>query len=253
MDFNTWKQKTDFQMGSIIGVKFPKIDGIVQWEKKPNAFSAEMIENCILSYKYKEEYDPYRDVYDFIVERRLSLPSMMDAFCFLLFNNECIPSFHEFFSTYADMNFKKWDDTQIYFKGGYYDTSHLKARAFRAYPSFIRDIHFCHLSRESNLFTGSLYSLRYDTARVDCVIYSSDVRYNLHLFVDTKKANAFYDQKDDRHKNDEIVVPPGIPVKLPIKLGQSVNKKIGDFELYGERHLKTVSDIIDSYELKKAA
>lgn len=248
--YRIWKQKKDFQIRDGVMVRFFDQDGTTAWSAKRNNFSVEMIEDCIRSYKYNEVYDPYRNIREREVEYG-NFPWFIDAICFYMFVYETIPSPSEFFRVYADGNFSKWDDEYVFHNGKRYNTSAVKGRAFRSYPSLIRDIHFYHLSKESGLFDRSLYSFKYDTEdRVDVVLFYNPNRYNIRMRTNTKLSNEFDSLKDYRHTHSTL---KGIPIDLPIDLGKQNNRRVGDFRLYSDFHLGILNEMIRSNCMKKAA
>ena len=123
-------------------------------------------------------------------------------------------------------------------------TTGLKARVFRAYPSLVRDIHFAAYIRDSNAFNLVLYNEILDIEHgIDLVIGKNNNLYAVSLFTDTAIARSRRNDKKGRHSK-QAWMESLIPFDLPIELGRS--KKAGEFFLYSEPELSMLKCVIST-------
>lgn len=116
-------------------------------------------------------------------------------------------------------NVKNFDDETLQFMNG---------RAYRTYPSLVRDLHFQLLLLEKHR-DHVLYNTRLDSeVGIDILLKHNQKLYGIKLYTETERSLRYKNLKDterqQEYSNIEFIT---IPKKMS-------DKKIGDFYLYGE-------------------
>lgn len=115
----------------------------------------------------------------------------------------------------------------------------LRARLFRAYPSFVRDIHFAKILEESKVFDLVYYNENVDTHYgSDIIIRYKSKLYCISLYIKTDRADNWREVKSKRHKLQDGYTY----VELPINLDKS--KKCGEFFLYSKDDVLRLKKIL---------
>jgi len=111
---------------------------------------------------------------------------------------------------------------------------HIKERIYRAYPSIVRDFHFYAMCSESKAFDAVILSTREDMENnTDLYLEIGGFKVRVELFVNTAPSEEWYNTKEKKQAElDSVVVP------MMCKLDDQHSKKVGDFYLYTERHVK---------------
>ena len=116
------------------------------------------------------------------------------------------------------------------------DKEGIIARALRAYPSLLRDLHFYVSLVESGKFDSVSYSLDKDFLGTDVTVSYHGKEYGVALYVNTKRSNFFKKKKEGRHDEDYKSV-----ICLPIDFSsQEAKVKVGDYYLYTGSHIDTL-------------
>jgi len=181
-----------------------------------------------------------------VVEWGMKLPMFVPSFYKYVTKNSYIPSQEEFYGRYVNDNkewFEKRDDSESILKG-------IKARAYRSYPSIVRDIHFALVVKERSGFDSVIYN--YDTDikdGIDLVIrnkgYSLSANshvtktYAVNLFTKTERAYMGRENKGSRHKK----IPNVEYIDMPVSFKGS--KRCGYFYLYHDRELNMLRGYIE--------
>jgi hypothetical protein len=191
---------------------------------KDIALRVEDIEEQILGYDLE-----FIDVKSDKMEWKMKPPIFLYSFYSFLLNFNRIPTQEEFWSNYQHRA-KEWIDENELTKA---DIRALKARAYRAYPSLVRDVHFSKLLEESERFELVYYNENLDVLKgIDIVVQKGGKLYSIMLFVKTARAFKALHKKKYRHDNEYDCEY----IQLGIDFGKS--KKVGEFNLC------TVDDII---------
>lgn len=116
----------------------------------------------------------------------------------------------------------------------------IKARLYRSYPSFVRDICFAFKLRESGYFEDVVYNEDLDVYHgIDILIIKNSKLFGLHLFTKTFNANKFRKVKDSRHETEDGCTH--LDVTVNIKDGE----KVGKFFLFGPKQIDIVKKETD--------
>ncbi len=120
--------------------------------------------------------------------------------------------------------------------------SALQARAFRAYPSFVRDVHFYYLLAESREFDRVLYHPDIDVKYgIDFIVQYRGQYFGVNCYISTPRSFQGREKKQFRHaKLTRLVL-----VDLPVHFKGS--KKCGPFYLYSERELNQLITILNQH------
>jgi len=188
-----------------------------------------IIENQIKDYKlqfYREKDD--------MVEWQIKFPTFLIPFYAFIIKNQRIPSQFNFYSYYHEHNTNNKvikelnENLRIPFK----------ARLYRAYPSFVRDVHFAFYLKECKEFDNVIYNAKYDVEYgVDLIVEKNNKTYGLNLFTNTSRAIYARKKKVNRHEKVKDIIPIDVPIDF--------NKnKLGDFFLYGEKELNKILNVI---------
>lgn len=169
------------------------------------------------------------------VEWKMKLPMFVDAFYEYIISFNKIPNQEEFYNYYLFYNKVFFDNLrQTNLQTG------IKARAYRTYPSLVRDIHFNKFIEEK---LGSKCQIIYNTQLdieegIDLMIITSKNNYGICFFTKTRRAYIGRNAKKNRHTLFDNVKY----IEMPINFQGSVNA--GNFFLYGEEEYKELYNIL---------
>lgn len=160
------------------------------------------------------------------VEWGIKLPMFVDAFYDFVVSKQQIPSQEESFAYYLDFNrdfFTNLNRPDL--------NSGIKARAFRTYPSLVRDVYFNKFIFER---LGNKCQVIYNTQLdieegIDLMIITSRNNYGICFFTQTRRGYQGRAAKVYRHTLFDNVKY----VEMPLEFQGSVH--VGDFFLYGEK------------------
>jgi len=169
----------------------------------------------------------------FKVERTMRFPMFVNSFYRFVYLEGRVPRQLEFWQRY--MGEYTGSLEALVTDRGIADG--LRARAFRTYPSLVRDLHFALLLRETHTGGHVLYNRRLDVEwGIDLLVTDGGRHWAVNLFTDTGRGNLFRGKKAHRHGRFCNVTY----LELPVDFRGSV--KCGRFYLYGERELVQVRD-----------
>lgn len=167
------------------------------------------------------------------VEWKIAFPMFVDAFYKYVIKYKKIPVQREFFNYYQFCNKK-------YFRAKNYNDrimEALKARAYRTYPSLVRDLYFNKLVKEKldNIF--AIYNTKLDIEEgIDLMIICDGIYYAINLFTNTSRAHFGRTKKRDRHTKFSNVKY----IELPVDFKGSL--KCGNFYLYGDNEFQILKN-----------
>lgn len=116
----------------------------------------------------------------------------------------------------------------------------LQARAFRAYPSFVRDIHFYYVLIESEMFDRVLYHPDIDIKYgIDFVVRYKEKNYGINCYIDTPRSHQGREKKQFRHEKLKKLILINLAVNF------KGSKKCGPFYLYSQRELTQLLKILN--------
>ncbi|MGV9141398.1 MAG: hypothetical protein ACOC1X_00510 [Promethearchaeota archaeon] len=161
------------------------------------------------------------------IERKIKFPMFVKSFYNYIDEYANLPTQETFFDYYIqknknNKNIKKLNDDQL---------EGLRARIYRAYPSYIRDLHFAKILQEKTELEEVIYNVELDVNGTDVLVKENGINYAVNLFVDTKRSNMARIRKKKRHNKDKKY----IDVELPLVFNKA--REVGDFFLYGKREL----------------
>jgi deoxyxylulose-5-phosphate synthase len=163
------------------------------------------------------------------------VPYFNKIFYKMLVENQQIPTQMDFWIEYLDY-YQEDEVVKEIIETGH--KAGLQGRAFRAYPSLIRDIHFA-LMLKSLGFQGVYHNNYQDSEQgVDVLLKVGKNKYAIHLYTDTKRGVGYRDIKHT--KRDDIT----LEIEFPINLEHC--KEIGNIKLYStEYFVKLLVQIIN--------
>ncbi|MCP4649616.1 MAG: TaqI family restriction endonuclease [PVC group bacterium] len=160
------------------------------------------------------------------VEWGMKFPMFVISFYSFLIQKGNMPSQDDFWEHYLAENSRWFDSAGLTSE----QKEGLKARVFRTYPSLVRDIHFCLLLKEGNLFAVVLYNEKLDIENgIDLIVEKNGRFFAVNLFTDTRRAYMGRTKKHHRHEKLGDLYYIDLPVQF------KGSKQCGDFFLYGER------------------
>lgn len=181
--------------------------------------SSEQIRNMVASYSLK-----FYQVRDKEAEWGVKFPPFIRAFYNFVYKWKRIPRQEEFFDFYLSYYSPFFDENNFSQKL----MNGLKYRAFRAYPSFVRDIYFNKLLEEQLQQYKVFYNIKTDLRNdVDALLIKDGRYWSACLYTDTKNGDKARDIKDNRHERFSNVTYVEFPVTF------SKEKLVGEFFLYG--------------------
>lgn len=166
---------------------------------------------------------------DNLIERKTQLPPFINAFYGYIYFTGDIPTQEDYFEYYLAT---AHDELLENYASKPYYLHAIKARMYRAYPSFVRDIHFNKLVKESFSSCDVKYNLILDHEKgVDLMVSKGAQHCGVNLYTDTNRGMFYRRKKTHRH----IYFQNVIPIEFPVTLSQE--HLCGEFYLYGEKEL----------------
>jgi len=171
---------------------------------------------------------------DHEIEWKTMPPMFIYSFYNFIANHNRIPTQVEFWNFYCQENKNNFSDKVKN------SLQALQARAFRAYPSFVRDVHFYFILVESKMFDRVFYHPEVDVKYgIDFIVRYKDKNYGVNCYIDTPRSHQGREKKQFRHSK----VKKLIHIDLPVHFKGS--KKCGQFYLYSQRELIQLLKILD--------
>ena len=177
-------------------------------------------------------FNPTKNDY---VEYQLNLPTFVRSFYSYVYHNQSIPTQEEYYNYYIQRN------RQYFNENSFTDEirNAIKARLFRAMPSFVRDLHFNKYVEERILGFNALYNLELDVEEgIDLLLYNDRDIYGINLYTDTMRAHQGRKDKEKRHGCFSNVKY----IEFPVVFKES--HKCGQYFLYGENEYNNLINII---------
>ena len=175
------------------------------------------------------------DIRNDLIEYKMHVPIFVYPFYNFIVREKRLPTQEEYWNEYINVNkewFAKTSLSEDLIKA-------LKARAYRTYPSLVRDIHFNKLASESGLFESVIYNDKLDVEDgVDLLVLKNNKCFAVNLYTKTRRAIESRFKKAYRHKKlDDSITN----VEFPVEFKGSV--KCGNFFLYGIDDIKRLAEI----------
>lgn len=204
---------------------------------KPSDYKDVLKHISLSSEEMKERIASFRlsflNIHNETVEWGMKIPMFARPFYVYIFRKNDIPTQEGFFNYYMLFNKDFFSDNS--FDDDIIDG--IRARAYRAYPSLIRDVIFNKYVKENIVGYSALYSLDLDINEgIDLMLSNQQNNYAVNLYTATKRAYTGREMKQFRHVPFENVTY----VEFPVIFENS--HKVGDFFLYGE---KEYNDLIE--------
>lgn len=168
------------------------------------------------------------------IEWKTMPPMFIDSFYKFVAHYNRIPPQTEFWNFYCHENKDNFTDKLKK------SLRALQARAFRAYPSFVRDIHFYYVLAESNLFDRVFYHPEVDVKYgIDFVVRHKEKNFGVNCYIDTPRSHQGREKKQFRHGKPKNLILIDLPVNF------KGSKKCGQFYLYSQRELTQLLKILN--------
>ena len=185
------------------------------------SLTSEEIRNLVSTYKLTFFRERNREV-----EWGIKLPMFVDAFYAYIVEKQSIPNQKESFDYYLQYNkvfFTNLNRPDL--------ESGIMARAFRTYPSLVRDIYFNkYIDERLGSKCQIIYNTRLDIEEgIDLMVITRRNNYGICFFTNTRRAFTGRKAKEHRHTLFDNVKY----VEMPMEFKGSV--EAGDFFLYGEK------------------
>lgn len=177
-------------------------------------------------------FNPTKNDY---VEYQLNLPTFVRPFYSYVYHNQSIPTQEEYYNYYVQRN------RQYFNENSFTDEirNAIKARLFRAMPSFVRDLHFNKYVAEHVSGLTALYSLDLDVNEgIDLLLYNEKKIYGINLYTSTTRAYQGRKNKEHRHKLFSNVQYIEFPVDF------KSCQRCGGYFLYGENEYNNLINTI---------
>ena len=198
----------------------------------------------IASYEIEEQIKDYEleflSVRDNQVEWRMKFPIFVRSFYNYILEHKVIPSQSGFFQYYVNEN----KDSKNIQKLTDHQHEALRARLYRAYPSYIRDLHFGKFLTEKGYFDEVVYNVNMDIKDgIDLLISFGKRKFSINLHTSTSRAKKAREKKKDRHEEHNY-----IDIDLEIRFNGSKCVGKGKYYLYSYRELcELMGKILRSY------
>jgi hypothetical protein len=193
----------------------------------------ETIENKIQNYELN-----FSNIKNDIVEWKMKFPMFLNSFYKKIYQSNTIPTQTEFWADYL------MDNLPFFEKNKYGEDimNALKARAFRTYPSLVRDLHFMHYVKENINESKVIYNRKLDINEgIDLLIVRDNLNYGINLFTATSRSFEGRSKKENRHKKYDNINYINLPVHFK---GSYV---CGKFFLYKEDEYGNLLNELDNY------
>lgn len=159
----------------------------------------------------------------------------VDSFYDYVVRLQSIPNQEEAFEYYRDFNklfFTNLNRRDL--------ESGIRARAYRTYPSLVRDIHFNkYIEEKLGAKCQIIYNTRLDIEEgIDLMIITSKGKYGISFFTKTHRAYTGRIAKLNRHIPFDNVKY----IEMPLEFQGSVNA--GDFFLYGQKEFDELYNML---------
>lgn len=180
---------------------------------------------------YELNFLPVRSDY---VEWGEKFPMFADSFYRFVYNNKIIPTQHYFWQQYID------DNRQAL--GSYPNDviTALQARAYRSYPSLVRDIHFGIMLKDRLPAERVIYNRKLDVEMgIDIMLVYRSKNYGINLYIKTNRSFEGRRKKELRH------VPFSNVAYLNLEAAFN-SHKVGDFYLYGTTEYDLLTKMLQS-------
>jgi len=188
---------------------------------KSISLTSDDIRNQIVGYKLTFPQERNNEL-----EWGIKLPMFVDSFYAYIVEYQTIPTQKEAFDYYLQYNkdfFNELNRPDL--------ESGIMARAFRTYPSLVRDIHFNkYIEERLAARCHIIYNTRLDIEEgIDLMVVTKKNNYGVCFFTNTRRAYIGRKAKEHRHTPFDNVKY----VEMPMEFKGSV--EAGDFFLYGEK------------------
>jgi len=208
---------------------------MTRFEEYPNTLTSVALSSKAVEDRLKSMALTFSPIRRNDVEWEMRLPSFIDSFYSILISSQVVPTQEEFYRGYLLHNSEWFDKSALSEE----QLEGIKARAFRAYPSLVRDFHFGKLLQETHVFDSVWHNPLIDSQQgIDLVVTYKTKDFAVNLYTDTSRAKIGREKKKNRHEALDIT-----SIEFPLKFED--NKKVGDLYLYQE------SDAMELYKTIK--
>lgn len=175
------------------------------------------------------------------VENEIQFPYFVNSFYDYIIHTNTIPNQGQFFQAYYSEhkhNLPNMDNEMLLA---------LKARLYRAYPSYVRDMLFAKLLYDKTDFEDIIYDIDLDINEgVDVLVIERGIKYAINLYVATYRSKNYRKIKHDRHPNKDKSY---VDIDLPLDLKHAM--KISNLYVYSNKHIINVMNFIIKDQRKK--
>ena len=176
------------------------------------------------------------------VEHNMEFPLFVRAFYNFIYKKQRIPTQEEFYKYYLSSNHDYFSAN--HFSGLIY--LGLQARAYRSYPSLVRDLYFNKLLEKNNDGYEIVYNIHLDLERdIDTLLIKNNRYWAACLYTKTDKGEKARVWKKNRHFRFDNVSY----IEFPVEFNEE--RKVGDFFLYGEPEVSELFSRINHIHISK--
>ncbi len=168
------------------------------------------------------------------IEWKTMPPMFIYSFYKFIAHYSRIPTQAEFWSFYYHENKTQFSDKVKQ------NLQSLQARVYRAYPSFVRDVHFYYILAESEIFSQVIYHPEIDIKYgIDFIVRYKERCFGVNCYIDPPRSHQGREKKQFRHESTKKLILINLPVNF------KGSKKCGQFYLYSQRELIQLISILD--------
>lgn len=166
------------------------------------------------------------------IERKTKLPMFVPAFYDWVIKQKSVPTQDEFWLHYLKKNKKYFDVKE--FEG--FEFLAVRARAYRTYPSLVRDLHFMLFLKEKFKKSTVNYSAKLDIEYgIDILIVNNNDNFAVSLLANTERAKEAREWKVNRHGKLEDVT------YVDIIVDNMETPNFGEFFLFHDTEAKRLA------------
>nr|WP_289039326.1 hypothetical protein [uncultured Allobacillus sp.] len=183
---------------------------------------------------------------DNFVEYRVKFPNFVAFFVHLIYTKRRMITQEEYINEYITY-YEEYLNSVLFPN----KIKFLRYRLSRAFSSLVRDLHFYHVLRDSNLFDEVSFNVALDCEeKIDVLVKKNNKFFGLQLHISTKRSNAEYLKKEKNVKRGVISNVKDVHyIDLPLSPFSKDVKRITSFKdemvYYSNLHIQQVLDIIN--------
>jgi hypothetical protein len=183
------------------------------------------------------DYSYIRKVDDLVEKDCTYFPSFVNFFYKTTVLQNKLLSHFEYAQVYIDKFFEIKNENELIYKNKVYSRDGLLWHIYRTYPSLIRDFHFYLFLNTDSFFEFVKYTTEDDLRKkIDITVSVNSVEYYLRLFVNTKKSNEYYKNKNSKVDNANVI-------DVGLDLNDAYKTK-NNYVLYSRKYINRIKEEI---------